>query len=75
MTHYPAFAWVGEGLPKPVTKSGLDHVTLPMGKTAGTIVLTEELVNLSAPFGELVMQPGPISVLLCSFTVSWCVRR
>ncbi len=37
------------------------NVTLPTGKTTGTIVLTEELVKLSAPFGETAMRDALIA--------------
>jgi len=46
------YQWVGETKPKPVTKLAFSSVTLPWSKTAGIIVITEELAKLSTPKAE-----------------------
>lgn len=49
---FGAFNWVGEGAAKPVGEEDFDTVTLDHHKAAGIIVLTDELVKLSAPNAE-----------------------
>lgn len=43
------YAWVGQGAPKPVGSLSLESTTLEIRKAAGLLVLTEELVKLTAP--------------------------
>jgi hypothetical protein len=50
------YYWVQQGVPKPITKLAFDDPTLPPGKIAGIVVLSSELVKLSAPFGENAMR-------------------
>lgn len=47
-----AASWVGEGLPKPLTKAGFTTVTLDFNKVATISVLTDEEVRLSSPSAE-----------------------
>lgn len=44
--------WVGEGLPKPVTKPGFTTITLQWAKVANISVLTQEEVRFSSPSAE-----------------------
>ncbi len=44
--------WVGEGAPKPIGELVFDEITLPYHKIAGIVVISEELVRLSAPSAE-----------------------
>jgi len=46
------YAWVGQGLAKPVTAAAFSTTSVPFAKAAGIIVLTEELVKLSSPSAE-----------------------
>jgi Predicted phage phi-C31 gp36 major capsid-like protein len=46
------YGWVGEQKPKPVTKLTFSSVTVPYHKTAGIVVITEELARLSSPSAE-----------------------
>jgi hypothetical protein len=50
------FAWVVQGEPKPATKFGFSSSTLDVGKVAGIVVLTDELVKLSDPTSEPAMR-------------------
>jgi len=50
------FGWIPEGGSKPVTKIDFTSTTLPLGKAAGIIVLTAELVKLAVPGSEDVMR-------------------
>jgi len=42
-------AWVGENVPKPISKLGFGSITLPWSKTASIVVVTEELLKLTQP--------------------------
>jgi HK97 family phage major capsid protein len=55
------YGWVGEGKPKPVTKLAFTSTTLPMHKSAGIIVITEELARLSNPDAEDVARADMIA--------------
>jgi HK97 family phage major capsid protein/HK97 family phage prohead protease len=46
------YAWVGQGLAKPVTSAAYAAVTLDFAKAAGIIVISEELAKLSTPSAE-----------------------
>jgi HK97 family phage major capsid protein/HK97 family phage prohead protease len=46
------YAWVGQGLAKPVSSAAYAAVTLDFAKAAGIIVLSKELVKLSTPSAE-----------------------
>jgi HK97 family phage major capsid protein len=48
--------WVGEGKPKPVSALAFDQVTLGMAKTAGIVVITDELARSSSPAAEGVVR-------------------
>jgi len=48
--------WVGEGKPKPVSALAFDQVTLGMAKTAGIVVITDELARSSSPAAEEVVR-------------------
>lgn len=48
--------WVGEGKPKPVSALAFDQVTLGMAKTAGIVVITDELARASSPSAEEVVR-------------------
>jgi HK97 family phage major capsid protein len=48
--------WVGEGKVKPLTSLAFDSVTLDQTKIAGIIPLSEELVRLSNPSAEALVQ-------------------
>lgn len=48
--------WVGEGKPKPVSALAFDQVTLGMAKTAGIVVITDELARSSSPSAEEVVR-------------------
>ena len=41
--------WIGEALPKPVSKLGFGNLTLPWSKSASIIVVTKELMMLTEP--------------------------
>jgi HK97 family phage major capsid protein len=55
------YAWVGQGLAKPVTAPAYATVTLPFSKAAGIVVLTEELVKLSTPSAEALVREEMIA--------------
>jgi HK97 family phage major capsid protein len=55
------YGWVGEAKPKPVTKLQFSSLTVPMHKTAGIIVITEELARLSTPSAEDVARADMIA--------------
>jgi hypothetical protein len=60
-----SYSWVGEGLPKPISKMVFTSgVTLTPLKAAGTIVVTDELVRLSAPGTEVTMRQDLIDGLV-----------
>jgi len=46
------YAWVGQGLAKPVTAAAYAAVTLDFAKAAGIIVISMELAKLSTPSAE-----------------------
>jgi hypothetical protein len=50
-----AFGWIGQGQVKPITRLTYDDVTLPSGKVSGIVVLTKELVRLTADGAEQTM--------------------
>lgn len=43
------YRWVGQGAPKPVGNMQLGNATLTISKASGLIVITDELLRLSAP--------------------------
>lgn len=48
--------WVGEGRPKPVSALAFDQISLGMAKTAGIVVITDELARSSSPAAEEVVR-------------------
>ncbi|WP_084581775.1 phage major capsid protein [Sphingomonas azotifigens] len=44
--------WVGEGKPKPVSALSFDQISLGRAKTAGIVVITDELARASSPAAE-----------------------
>lgn len=50
------YAWVGEGAPKPVGALSFTSATLGIAKTAGIIVISEELAKTSSPSAEGVVR-------------------
>lgn len=50
------YSWVGQNKAKPVTKADYATTTVTFAKAAGIIVLTEELVKLSTPSAEALVQ-------------------
>jgi HK97 family phage major capsid protein len=48
--------WVGEGKPKPVSELSFDQITLGRAKTAGIVVITDELARASSPSAEQVVR-------------------
>lgn len=57
------YGWVGQGAPKPVTKAQFGTVTIGITKSAGIIVITEELARNSTPSAEAVIQKEMIAGL------------
>jgi len=55
------YGWVGEQKPKPVTKLQFSSITVPYHKTAGIIVITEELARLSSPSAEDLVRADMIA--------------
>lgn len=53
--------WVGEGKPKPVSALAFDQITLGMAKTAGIVVITDELARSSSPAAEGVVRDDLVS--------------
>lgn len=53
--------WVGEGTPKPVSALAFDQVSLGRAKTAGIVVITDELARASSPSAELVVREDLIA--------------
>jgi HK97 family phage major capsid protein len=51
-----SFGWVQAGAPKPAIRFAFDTLRLAIGKVSGIVVLTDELVRLSAPAGETAMR-------------------
>lgn len=51
-----AYAWAGQGIPKPVSAAAFGLVSLTFAKAIGLVVLTRELVDFSAPSAEIVMR-------------------
>jgi HK97 family phage major capsid protein/HK97 family phage prohead protease len=52
--------WVGQGAPKPVSKLSFDQVSLGMAKTAGIVVMSDELVRSSNPSAEAIVRQDMI---------------
>lgn len=48
--------WVGEGKPKPVSALAFDQITLGTAKTAGIVVISDELARSSSPAAEEVVR-------------------
>jgi HK97 family phage major capsid protein len=48
--------WVGEGKPKPVGALSFDQISLGTAKTAGIVVITDELARSSSPAAEEVVR-------------------
>lgn len=53
--------WVGEGKPKPVGALSFDQISLGMAKTAGIVVITDELARSSSPAAEGVVRDDLIA--------------
>lgn len=53
--------WVGEGTPKPVSALSFDQIELGMAKTAGIVVITDELARSSSPAAEAVVREDLIA--------------
>jgi HK97 family phage major capsid protein len=53
--------WVGEGKPKPVSALSFDQITLGRAKTAGIVVITDELARSSTPAAETVVREDLVS--------------
>lgn len=52
--------WVGQGAPKPVGKLAFGNKTLDYTKTAGIVVISEELARLSTPSAEAIIRQDMI---------------
>jgi len=50
------YAWVGEGAPKPVGNLQFATITLGITKSAGIIVISEELAKVSSPSAEATVR-------------------
>lgn len=50
------YGWVGEGAPKPVGNLQFTSATLALAKSAGIIVISEELAKVSTPSAEGVVR-------------------
>lgn len=50
------YRWVGQGAPKPVGNMQLGSATLPIAKASGLIVVTSELLKLTAPASVTVLR-------------------
>ncbi|MBY9062309.1 phage major capsid protein [Sphingomonas yunnanensis] len=48
--------WVGEGKPKPVSALAFDQISLGRAKTAGIVVITDELARASSPSAETLVR-------------------
>lgn len=48
--------WVGEAKPKPVSELAFDQITLGTAKTAGIVVISDELARSSSPAAEEVVR-------------------
>lgn len=55
------YNWVGQGMPKPLTKLGLATVVLGINKAAGIITFTKELARTSSPSAEEVIRRDMIA--------------
>lgn len=53
--------WVGEGKPKPVSALAFDQIRLGRAKTAGIVVITDELARASSPSAEQVVKDDLVS--------------
>jgi HK97 family phage major capsid protein len=58
------FGWVVQGGPKPATRLTFDSLSLSVGKIAGIVALTSELVKLAAPGSEEAMRSALIGGLV-----------
>lgn len=61
MTSGSTFGWVGEGLHKPVSALAFDNVKLDHHKTAGIVVITDELARLSTPSADRIIRDNMIA--------------
>lgn len=48
--------WVGQGAPKPVSALAFGNLSLDFTKTAGIVVITDELARLSTPSAEAIIR-------------------
>lgn len=48
--------WVGENKPKPVSALSFDQISLGRAKTAGIVVITDELARASSPSAEQIVR-------------------
>lgn len=56
--------WVGQGMPKPVTKFDFNNVTHSFAKVANIAVLTEELARFSSPSAEALVRDALAGALI-----------
>lgn len=49
-------SWVGENKPKPVSALSFDQISLGRAKTAGIVVITDELARASSPSAEQIVR-------------------
>ena len=56
-----SYGWVGQGLAKSVTSLAFSSAKLEISKAAGIVVLTEELVRISTPSAEAIVQTDMIA--------------
>lgn len=49
-------SWVGQTAPKPVSQLAFGNLTLDITKTAGIVVISEELARLSTPSAEAIIR-------------------
>jgi len=61
MTSGSTFGWVGEGKHKPVGALAFDNVKLDHHKTAGIVVITDELARLSTPSADRIIRDNMIA--------------
>ena len=52
--------WVGQGAPKPVGRLTFDQISLGIAKTAGIVVMSDELVRSSNPSAEAIVRQDMI---------------
>jgi hypothetical protein len=58
------FAWTGSNLPKPITAMAYSAITLKIGKIAGIVVVSDELMKLSAPHSETTIAASLVGGLV-----------